>query len=168
MLRTLITTLILVQSLDGIGQSLTASVSSDSILIGNYIKLVYTVENIDGDFEAPQLRHLEILSGPNTSSSVQIINGDKTSKTSYSYYIKPTELGTITIPPAYLTAEGNTMETATLELNVYPNPDNIIVEPKSDQSSFFDFDNWGSLKNNPTVPLPPKTPAKPKRKYKKI
>ena len=106
MLRTLITTLILVQSLDGIGQSLTASVSSDSILIGNYIKLVYTVENIDGDFEAPQLRHLEILSGPNTSSSVQIINGDKTSKTSYSYYIKPTELGTITIPPAYLTAEG--------------------------------------------------------------
>ena len=60
------------------------------------------------------------------------------------------------------------METATQELNVYPNHDTIIVEPKSEQSSFFDFDNWGSLKNNPTVPLPPKTPAKPKRKYKKI
>jgi len=168
MLRTLIISLILSQCLIGTGQSITASVSSDSILMGNYIKLIFTVENMDGKFEAPQLTNLDLISGPNTSNSVQIINGTKTSKTTYSYYVKPTELGTITIPPAYLVAEDNSLETVPLELNVYPNPDNIIIEPESDQSSFFNFDNWGLSRISPAVPKQPKAPSKPKRKYKKI
>lgn len=155
--------------LSSYAQSFTASVSTDSILIGNYIKLSFVAENIDGSFEAPTFSDLDIISGPNTSSSIQIINGDKTSTQSYTYYIKPTELGLIIIPPAYFESEDNSLESLPIELNVYPNPENIIIEPKEESSSsFFQFGNLNPFKNTPQQPATPTPPTKPKRKYKKI
>jgi len=150
-------------------QSLSVTVSSDSVLLGNYIKLEFKVENIDGQFEAPDLSTLEIISGPNTSSSIQIINGDKSSHTTYSYFVKPMELGTHIIAPAYLVAEEQTFETSPIEINIYPNPENLIMEPESqDNDSFFDLQDWGSFRSVPQAPKTPTTPTKPKRKYKKI
>lgn len=151
-------------------QSFTIDVSSDSILVGNYIEVSFKLENINGQFEAPNFDGFTILSGPNLSSSMQFINGESTSSQTYSYYLRPEEIGLYTIPPAYLDSEGSTIETAPTDINVYPNPNNIIEEPqqKMGQSifGFDDFDFFGKRKKDEDIQ--PKKETKPKRKYKRI
>ena len=148
-----------------VAQTFNVSVSSDSVLIGNYIELKFIVGNLNGEFEAPPLEGFLIVNGPNHSSSVQVINSSTTTKRSWSYYIEPIEQGQIVIPPAYFVTEEKTYETEPLEINVYPNPEGIIVKPRSGNSFFqqfqnpmFDFES-----------MPPRTPPKevPSKKSKR-
>jgi len=155
-------------------QSFTIEVSSDSILIGNYIEVSFRIENLEGKFEAPSFEGFTILSGPNLSSSMQFINGAASSSKTYSYYIQPKEIGLYTITPAYLDTEGSTLETDPTEINVYPNPNKIIEEPnKKSGHSIFDFDDFPFFNrefNQDRIQekVLPKKQAKPKRKYKRI
>jgi len=121
------------------GQTFDVSVSTDSVLIGNYIELKFEVQNLEGEFEAPPLEGFVIVNGPNHSSSVQVINSSTTSKRSWSYYIEPNEQGQIVIPPAYFVTEDKTYETDPIEINIYPNPEGIIVKPQSGNSFFQQF-----------------------------
>ena len=149
-------------------QSFELSVSSDSILLGNYIQIKFTVDNLEGEFEGPEFHDMQVISGPNMSSSIQIINGDKTSKMTYSYHVKPLDIGSYTITPAYLITEEETKETLPFTINVYPNPENIITPPESEMNVFqFGFDDFSPFQKKKT-PTPPKAPSKPKRKYKKL
>ena len=156
-------------------QSFNIEVSSDSVLLGNYIEVSFKLDNIKGQFEAPDFDGFTIISGPNMSSSMQIVNGDMSSTQAYSYYVQPNETGLYTITPAYLDTEGSTLETNPTEINVYPNPNNIIQEPQRDSGrSFFDFGGspfGGSpFFRREQVPLEtmPQEETKPKRKYKRI
>lgn len=149
-----------------IGQSFVAHVSLDSVLIGNHIDVTFTIENLEGQFEAPDFEGMTILSGPNSSSSFTMINGSTSNHTKYSYTLKPQEQGQYYIKPAYLICEDKTLETLPIEINVYPNPDNIITGQKPrTQSFFFDFNN---PKPSPQPKPNNKEPSKPKRKLKKI
>lgn len=124
------------------GQSFELQVSSDSVLVGNYIEVRFTIDNVDGEFEAPNLSDFIILSGPNISSAMQIINGKMSSQKSYSFYIQPKEIGNYYIKPAYLITHEKTYETTPLEINVFPNPAGIKVIPEQPNNSFhFDFPN---------------------------
>jgi len=169
MLRHITTVLVICLHSSISGQSFTATVSSDSILIGNYIELTFTLKNNTGSFEAPNLDEFEIIAGPNTSKSIQTINGESTTETSYSYYIKPNQLGRITIAPAYLVKADHTLETPPIEINIFSNPQNIIKNPESKNSnSIFNFQDLGTFKRSPSTPNKPIPPSKSKRKYKKI
>ncbi len=148
------------------GQSIEISTSSDTILLGNYIELKVTIKDIEGEFSEPFIEGGDIISGPNVSSSVQIINGDKTSTQSYSYYIKPQDIGYVHIGPSSISNLEHKLETEPMELLVVPNPGNIIIEPEKDQSNnfFFDF-NFGEPFGNKKKVEPQKDN---KRKYKRI
>lgn len=154
------------------GQSFEYKVSSDSILIGNYIELSFIAENVDGNFEAPSFENVQIIGGPNTSNSIQIINGDQSSSTSWSYYIKPNEMGEIVLEPAFLVTDEKTYETDPIILNVYPNPDGIIENPKQkmDFSIFDDFDfPFSSPPAHPELDgLKKEKPKKSAKKLKRI
>ncbi|HQU59953.1 MAG TPA: BatD family protein, partial [Saprospiraceae bacterium] len=64
-------------------------VSSDSILMGNYFKVVFTLENANGEqFEAPLFQGFDVVSGPSFSSSISVINGQTSQKVSYTYYLQ--------------------------------------------------------------------------------
>lgn len=151
-------------------QSFEATVSTDSVLIGNYIILEFKFKNLEGDFEAPKLEGFEILSGPNISSSIQIINGEQNATKSYYYHIKPKDLGLITIQPGYIVSEGKTIESQAIEISVYPNPDGIITQPKKESRfDFFDF-SFPHLESPNERNKVPEVPSKKttKRKLKKI
>ena len=170
MLRILTICFIYLITVDAHAQSFSIDVSSDSLLVGNYIKVSFISENSDGQFEAPQFEGMQVLGGPNMSSSISIVNGNKSSTISYSYLLQPIDVGSYTIPPAYLVQEDNTLETTPTIINVYPNPQGIITPPQeSSRGSFFQFEEMFPFGNTPpTTPVPPTPPAKPKRKYKKI
>lgn len=149
------------------GQSFEVEISNDSILIGNYIEVRFIAENVTGKFEAPAFENLEIIGGPNTSNSIEILNGDQSSKTSWSYFIRPSEMGETIIEPAFLVTDEKTFETDPIILNVYPNPDGIIENPKQERD-FSIFDNFDfPFRSLPKEPKKEK-PKKSKRKLKRI
>ena len=140
-------------------------ISSDSILVGNYFEIRFSVENIKGKFEAPTFQDFQVISGPNQSSSMQIINGEMTQSYSYSYFLKPQEIGNYSIPPAYLVLEEDeVLETPPIDILVVPNPDGIIQKPDLDSKSYFNpFPNNDRMFDR----FKPK-PKKKKLKEKKI
>ncbi len=148
------------------------SVSSDSILFGNYFELTYTLENAEmANFNPPDFDGFEVVGGPNTSSSMSMINGDVTRSTSYSYYLRPIEEGNYMLPVASVETEEGTLESEALSIQVVPNPDGIIQRPKREQHDlFFDtnpFDHPFFRSPFEEQPVPETKPA-PKKKKRKI
>lgn len=148
-------------------QSLKHQVSSDSILLGNYFIYEIELSNIGKDITYPNLEAFEILSGPNVSSSVSIINGDMSSSKTLSWHLRPTELGQYFIEPISAEHEEMIFEAEPLELNVFPNPNGIIVEPhQNSMDDFFNL-NMPPLMNRVDPNTKQTENKKPKRELKK-
>ena len=93
----------------------------DTILIGNSGEVRYTANNLEVKFEGPDFDHLQIVSGPNVSTSMQFVNGKMTSSLSYSYVFYPQEVGEYFISPAYFNAQDTVYETPPISIIVLPN-----------------------------------------------
>lgn len=110
---------------------LTVEVSNDSILLGNYIEVKFTIENASVEnFEAPNFDGFNIVSGPNQSSSMMINNGEVTQSVAYSYYIEPIDIGNYYIQPAFVDTGAEMIESNPIEVLVVDNPDGIIQQPQ--------------------------------------
>lgn len=148
---------------DVYAQSLSATVSSDSILFGNVFILEVSLEDVNEDIPSISFTDFDIISGPNMSTSMSIINGQTQSSKSLSYYLKPKDLGSYFIEPIFLEVDGETLETKPIEINVYPNPDGLIIEPQKNT-----MDDFFNLKMPPIFgqdqPMK-KEEAQPKKKY---
>ncbi len=105
----------------------TVSLSADSVLIGHYFVATFTLENGQAnDFQAPEFRDFDVISGPNVSTSIQMTNGHVSQKMSYQYYLRPRAEGLYYVEPASVQADGGeVLETAPLAVKVAPNPDGL-------------------------------------------
>ena len=81
----------------------------------------------------PRFEALTVLSGPNTSTSIQFINGKMTSSKSYSYYLQAQKVGEILIPPATLEQNGQLISSNEIKLSVQKSTDTKVQakQPKS-------------------------------------
>jgi BatD DUF11 like domain len=154
-------------------KSFSISVNKDTILFGNTIKVEFNAKNASGKFEGPDFKDFDVLSGPNTSSSMYSINGETSSTATYSYYIKPKSEGEFFIENAYLINAKDadkSMETSPIKIVVLANPDGIIEEDENQSMGnnfFFSFPNSMDLQN--TIPQNDvKTEKKSNRKLKRI
>lgn len=162
------------------------TVSTDSILMDNYFEVKFVLENADGqNFEAPDFHeHFNVISGPNFSTSMSIVNGDVTQSMTITYFLEPKDIGSYYIMPASVKAKGEILETAPLEVLVVPNPDGVKqAPPRNSMQSFqfnfgdpFDFDfSFPNFDQSPqlTVPSPrseqqvPKLEEQPSKKKRK-
>ena len=119
--------------------------------IGEPIKVSFILEHgknngrfTPPDWEAAGFR----LLGSSQSSSISIMNGERSASAVYNYTITPVEAGNLTIPSVSMNNEGIELNTGPIAIKVLPNADGI----------------------SPT--LPKRSPAQPqrapKRKYKTI
>ena len=103
-------------------QTLKVSTDKNPAIVGEQILLEYSIDNKGKNFKSPNLKGLQVLSGPNPSSqtSITIINGKRESNISntYSFYIKAIQEGTYKIPPATITVNGKTVKSKSYTLNV--------------------------------------------------
>ncbi len=121
-------------------------IGSDSILDGNYFEVRFTAQNLKGRFVAPDWDDLQVVGGPNQSSSMQMINGKTSQKSSITFFLKAPGVGNWTIPPAYWESEDQTWETSPIDIICLPNPERIDAPAMIDEqdegimpfSSFFD------------------------------
>lgn len=131
------------------GPKFTVEVSSDSVLMDNYFTVTFTLENAEGlNFAPPAFDGFELVSGPNTSTSMSMINGEVTRKVAYTYYLRPLNIGNYYIEPASIESDEGVLETLPREVIVLPNPEGIIQQPRSKTETFrFDMGapDWDSF-----------------------
>jgi len=70
------------------------------------------------DFRPPDLDAFHVLSGPNRSSSVQIVNGSISSAVTYDYVLQPRAEGKVTIGAASVTVDGRRYATRPVPIEV--------------------------------------------------
>jgi len=120
-------------------QSFKAIVSNDTVLLGNFIIVKFSIKNTKGDFKAPQFNDFDIISGPNSSSMFTMVNGSTTRESSYTYYLLPKMEGELFINPAYLSINDKSLETSIKKIVVLPNPEGKTIEPRHSQQNMLEF-----------------------------
>lgn len=147
-------------------------ISSDSILMGNRFKVSFSLESTSGgDFQPPHFEGFDIVSGPNYSSNISMINGKVSQKIAYTYYLRPRDIGNYYIEPASIAVGQEVLETAPVPVTVVPNPDGVVEEPEEERA-MPGFD-WGDFWEMPAFPRhfgqpgePAPQPEQKKRKRK--
>lgn len=166
-ITTTMLSLILAVSLIGQEPVFTVQTNYDSLLLGNHLELTFTLENAkDGNFESPTFDGFRLLSGPNYSSMMSIVNGEVSQKKSYTFILEPKDIGNYFIEPSSIEVGDKVLETQPIEIIVLPNPDGIIQEPKNqtDQMDwFFNYSPPSFFRDDEPVTKPRK-----KRKIYKI
>ena len=90
-----------------------------SVPVNQNFQLNVTLENGNGaNLRAPAAPDFQILGGPNTSTSMQWVNGTVTQSVTYSYILKPKKEGTFKIGKAGITVSGVNMESNELSIDV--------------------------------------------------
>ncbi len=96
-----------------------ASVSSKKVLEGETFNIKFVLSNATGTaFKAPDFKNLKIVGGPAQGSGSQTINNRTSSYVSVEYSVRPTKLGKITIGSASVKANGKTMASAPITIEV--------------------------------------------------
>ena len=106
-------------------------ISSDSVRLGNFISLKYSIENVRGKFIEPDFEGFQVISGPTMSSQYSLINGKETIRSSYSYHLLPLEEGEFMINSAILKTQEGEISLEPVIIKVLPNPDGRIDNPGS-------------------------------------
>lgn len=109
---------LLTWSLLGWAQSFTARVSKSTVSVGERFQVVYTAEGNANHFQAPKFPNFQVLSGPNTSTSMQWVNGNYSSSKSYSFILRALEEGSFSIDPASIQVNGKKMAAGPIQMTV--------------------------------------------------
>ncbi|MFN8277272.1 MAG: BatD family protein [Chitinophagales bacterium] len=79
----------------------------------------FVVENGQAtQLKPPSFNDFQVLGGPNTSSSVQFVNGDMSQSVTYSYILRPKQQGTFKIGKANATIAGANLESNEMTITV--------------------------------------------------
>lgn len=103
-------------------QSFVATVDNNKVGESDRFEVSFTFEgqNINNlkNFSPPSFKDFRVLSGPNQSTSMQIINGVSSSSLTLSYILMPNTTGAFTIGSASIQYEGNTYKTEPIKITV--------------------------------------------------
>ena len=102
--------------------SFTLELSSDTVLMGNTISISYNIENLEGEFVAPDLEDFRIVAGPNVSSQYSSFNGRVTQRSSHTYYLMPKDIGISTIGEAKILTGMEEIGLDAIRITVLDNP----------------------------------------------
>ena len=105
------------------GQDIKIQASVSAATIGLNEQFTYSLE-ISGnaaslpDAELPEFNDFIVLSGPNSSTSIQIINGSMSSTNTNTFYLQATKEGTFTLPPAVVRYKGKVYKSNSISIKV--------------------------------------------------
>ncbi|GAA4801163.1 BatD family protein [Litoribaculum gwangyangense] len=95
-----------------------AKVSKQKLGVNERLRVDFEM-NQDGDnFNPPDFANFTVVGGPNQSVSNSWINGVRTYKKTYSYFLAPKSRGNFTISQASITIEGETYKTTPIKIEV--------------------------------------------------
>ncbi|MBA7521654.1 hypothetical protein ES705_13765 [subsurface metagenome] len=104
-------------------QAVTIQATVDRNRVGLNERFIYTVE-VSGSSTSlpepkfPSMEDFSVLSGPNTSTNIQFINGAMSSSHRYSFFLMPQKEGEFTIEPATIDKDGEILSSNTIKMKV--------------------------------------------------
>ncbi|MBD99102.1 MAG: hypothetical protein CMO34_04595 [Verrucomicrobia bacterium] len=110
-----------------------AELSSSTVEVGQRFRITFSVNTNFSNLIEPDLSRFKLLSGPNQSSSTQIINGNVSQELSVSYILVATEEGTYSISPATVTVQGTDYKSNALQLEVVATSSNSANARRNQQ-----------------------------------
>ena len=118
-LRKLLFSLLVITGYGSMAQAvLTATVSKNTMAVGEQFQLTYAINGSGQRFQGPELKDFYVLGGPNQSSSIQIINGNYSQSLSFTYYLQAKAEGNFKIGFATIDADGKRIQSNGLIINV--------------------------------------------------
>ena len=102
-------------------QKFTAQTSRNQLAVGELFQISFTLNASGSNFKAPNLSDFDVYSGPNQSTSMQIVNGNMSQSISLSYMLSPKREGRFTIAPASIVVNGNKIESNSIAIDVKGN-----------------------------------------------
>src|SRR5271157_7757 len=98
-----------------IAQTFNASVDNTTVGVNDQFQVSFTFSGKDVNriksFNPPDFKGFMVLSGPNQSTSMQIINGAVSASATYSYYLQARSMGKFTVGSATVDYGGKTLTT---------------------------------------------------------
>jgi hypothetical protein len=98
--------------------SFTSSVSKNRIVVGEQFQLSFSINTNASNFNAPDLSNFVVYSGPNQSSSMQIINGSVSQTISISYVLAAKKEGKFSIGAANIQVGNKLLNTKPITIEV--------------------------------------------------
>ena len=102
--------------------SFTASASTLTVASGQQFSVTFTFTGKSlpdsKDFKAPDFGQFVVMSGPNSSTSIQWINGRQTASLGFSYYLYARSAGKFTIGSAQIDYDGSIYKTEPISVEV--------------------------------------------------
>jgi hypothetical protein len=103
-----------------------AKVSKNKLGINERLRIDFTM-NIDGDnFNQPSFEGFKVIAGPSQEVSQSWINGKSSFEKTYSYYLMPSQKGTLMIKQATIEYNGQIYKTSPVKVTVT----NAVEQPK--------------------------------------
>lgn len=103
-------------------QTFTVSVSNTTVAEGERFEVSFTFQGTDinslSNFTPPNFGGLKVISGPNQSTSMQIINGNVSASRTLSYFLVATSVGKYTIGSATIDYRGEKLKTEPIQIIV--------------------------------------------------
>ncbi len=97
----------------------TASADASEIVEGGVVDIEFSLKNVEGgSFQAPSFKGFQVVSGPNQSTQMSVVNGRMSRSMTISYSLIGTKQGSYTIGSASIRAGGKTLRTKPLQINV--------------------------------------------------
>ena len=96
----------------------TASVSKTEVGTTEQFEVTFSLNGNGDKFIAPGFSGFLVVSGPNVSQSMSIINGASSTSMAYSYDLVAVKPGTYTIGPATIVVNGKTLSTQPIKIKV--------------------------------------------------
>lgn len=111
-----ISTFYLLMSLTVQAQKFVASVSKNTVAVGEQFKLSFKLDAKGDNFRPPNLQQFRVYSGPNQSSSMKWVNGVVSNATTYSYVLSPKTTGELSIGSASISFDGNSYSSQPIKI----------------------------------------------------
>lgn len=110
----------LVATAEGMSQEIRflARTNKSEVALGDYFIIEFSVNTSITEFTPPHFSDFQVLSGPNQSSSISIVNGAASYSYTYSYYLKPLKEGEYTIEGAKAKAGKNIITSNSVKIKV--------------------------------------------------
>lgn len=99
-------------------QKFTATVNKNKVAVGEVFQLDFALSGSGKNFVPPSFSDFNVYSGPNQSTSMQIVNGSMSQSITLSYYLAAKKEGTFTIGPASITSGSNTLQSNAVVIEV--------------------------------------------------
>lgn len=102
----------------GQGATLVATVDKNPVSVNDVFTLKITLTNGKGSIESPDLNDFQVVFGPSRASSYRIVNGRQSSSLTFSYTLRPKEIGTFEIGVAKANVDGKVLTSSPIKIEV--------------------------------------------------